>query len=299
MTRLAIMTRDAELPQRLAERFPERDVIQLVAIDVAVAARQRAALEGALSPAERIELAATVTPMADASLQAARRRRVVARACLRRILGWYCSAAPHSLPLVRDAAGKPRLATATPADRLRFNASHSGDVLLVALALDLDVGVDIEVVCPLADPLLIARQHFSAGEVLELSRLDEPQRTQAFYAGWTRKEAFLKATGDGLAGDFRSFDVSLRPGEPARIRRFYGRRTAERPDAWRIHSFEPVAGALAAIAVRSRTARYCWQALPERGGWDPRAAVAHGANIDFAASAYPSADQEGSRPWTR
>ena len=196
--------------------------------------------------------------MSDVTCSVASRihwRVSVIRACLRRILGRCCGMDPHSLRIVTGSRGKPSLSR--PAG-VRFNASHSGALLLVGVALDLEIGVDIEEIRPIDDVMLIADHHLSEAERLALRSLPAAGRTAAFYAAWTRKEAFVKATGTGLGGDFHAFDVTLLPDEPARLTALRGRWSAERVDAWRIHAFRPRAGFVAAVAARTRTSRLRW-----------------------------------------
>jgi 4'-phosphopantetheinyl transferase len=128
-----------------------------------------------------------------------RRRFVAGRAALRQLLGERLRVPPPEIPIVVDERGKPHLAEGT-LPRWHFNLSHSGDLVLVALAENGPVGVDVEKVRPLDHWRALATRSFSPAEVCELESLTETERTPAFFAIWTRREAFLKATGAGLAG---------------------------------------------------------------------------------------------------
>lgn len=147
-----------------------------------------------------------------AELQAAERlhskaagsRFVVRRAVRRIILGAYLSLPPRALDFSLGDAGKPRLTGHT--NGLQFNASHSGNLALIAVTRATPIGVDIERVRPTpADR--IANRFFSPTERSTLMQVPRTQRLEAFFQYWTRKEAFLKATGDGLRRSLDSFDV--------------------------------------------------------------------------------------------
>jgi 4'-phosphopantetheinyl transferase len=139
---------------------------------------------------------------------------ILARGALRILLGRYLNTAPADLAFTYGAKGKPALAG--PA-RLQFNASHSADLALFAFTMDCELGVDIEAVRPMPDLEDIARRFFSADETAELMALSPGQRDQAFFLCWTRKEAYIKATGEGLSAPLDAFCVTLRPGDPARM----------------------------------------------------------------------------------
>ena len=192
-----------------------------------------------------------------------RRRFVVARATLRLLLGRYLNLAPVRVRLSYGAHGKPALDASQRETDLRFNVTHSEDLALYAFARGRDVGVDLEWVRPLADAQPIAEAFFSARERAALLELAPHQRQQAFYACWTRKEAYLKARGDGLAVPLDQFDVSLAPDEPARLLGVQGDRRER--TRWSLRELTPAAGTVAALAVRvpaasgRRWALQCWQ----------------------------------------
>lgn len=124
-----------------------------------------------------------------------------ARAGLRRVLAGYLGEDPVALR-IRDQ-GKPRLEPKSP---LRFNVSHSGDVALIAVATEREVGVDVERIDERRDVESLARRTFLVGEQAALGEADDP--LIAFHRHWAAKEAFAKATGKGLRS-MRSFEVSL------------------------------------------------------------------------------------------
>jgi 4'-phosphopantetheinyl transferase len=135
------------------------------------------------------------------------RRWSRARAALRGVLAAYAGADPavvriERAPCVRCGGphGKPFLAAPEAAGWLRFNLSHSGDLALVAVAHGREVGVDVEEMRPGRPLARIAERGFTAAEHAGLRSLPEDERDRAFYRLWARKEAYLKATGEGLAG---------------------------------------------------------------------------------------------------
>jgi len=176
-----------------------------------------------------------------------RERFTASRGLLREVLARYAGATPASLEITADDLGKPRLGGRCGEGRLRFNVSHSADLWLSAVALHREVGVDVEAIRADRTHDRIARRFFSPGEVAALDALPESDRVLAFHACWTRKEAWLKARGFGLTLPLDSFDVTLRPGEEARL-------LATRLDPadavrWRLVSLDPAEGFTAALAV--------------------------------------------------
>ena len=142
---------------------------------------------------------------------------VVARGLLRVILAGYLQARPQQLRFIYGAHGKPSLADEFGGGALQFNLSHSHGQALYAVACRRQVGVDIEQVRSDFTWLEIARRFFSPGEVDTLGSLPPEQQTEAFFNCWTRKEAYIKARGEGLSLPLDQFSVSLAPGEPAAL----------------------------------------------------------------------------------
>jgi 4'-phosphopantetheinyl transferase len=146
--------------------------------------------------------------------------------------------------------GKPRICGGY---RLRFNLSHSGGQALYALALDCEVGVDLEQIRPMPDCDSIAARFFSAAEVRDLLSVPPDQRVEAFFACWTRKEAYVKAVGDGLCLPLDSFRVSMLPSEPPQLDA-----TGDSHE-WSLFDVSPGQGyAAALVGERSRTEVYGW-----------------------------------------
>ncbi len=176
-----------------------------------------------------------------------RRRFTVGRAFQRTILGAYLGRPPASLVYLYGPKGKPALAPGHGAGTLDFNLSNSEEMALIGVTAGRELGVDIELVRELSDLEALAERFFSTDESRILLALPEAARPTGFFNCWTRKEAYLKAIGDGLSAPLNAFDVTLVPGEPARMTALEG--SAERAAAWRFFHLEPAAGYLGAVAI--------------------------------------------------
>jgi len=124
------------------------------------------------------------------------------------------------------------------------------------------VGVDIECIRPLPDLDEIAERVFSPEERLALRRLPPARRPEGFFNCWTRKEAYVKAIGSGLAHPLTRFTVSLAPGAPARLEHVDD--DPDAPERWRLETLVPDPGHVAAIAVEGLTTQIAWDSPPER-----------------------------------
>lgn len=144
----------------------------------------------------------------------ARRRHVLARAALRSILAAYLGQAPAALRIEAGGRGKPALAPSQP---LRFNLSHCGDHMLLALALDREIGVDLELQRPLRDLDALAARILAPGEHAQLDASPRDSRVATLLRFWTCKEALAKAHGHGIGLDLRSLCVELAPRSGARV----------------------------------------------------------------------------------
>jgi 4'-phosphopantetheinyl transferase len=143
----------------------------------------------------------------------------VCRGVLRRLLARYGAGPASGLRFEYSAAGKPRLPVEHNAARLEFNVAHSHGAAVIGVTRGRPLGVDVECVRPLTDLADLVRMYFAAEEQAEFWSLPEAVRTRAFFAGWTRKEAFLKATGEGLGRPLGSFALTLAPDRAARLLR--------------------------------------------------------------------------------
>jgi 4'-phosphopantetheinyl transferase len=174
-----------------------------------------------------------------------RDRFVACRAWLRALLGERLGRDAFGLRFEYGPSGKPGLAGSGP----RFNVSHSDRYALLAVAERGEVGVDIERIRPMRDMDSVAERVFSVAERAALNRVPGERRVEAFFAGWTRKEAYIKARGEGI-GLLSAIEVALAPGEAARLIRVAGQ-----PDElgrWSIEAFAPVAGFAAAVCLEGR-----------------------------------------------
>src|SRR5262245_31893613 len=141
-----------------------------------------------------------------------RRRYRGAHTAVRTVLGGYLQRHPCDLRFESGPHGKPRLADAT--HDLRFNLSHSHERALLAVTLGREVGVDIEHMRPVPDMFGVARHVFSPREMTCLRAASSEQQHDMFFRIWTRKESFIKATGDGMHYPLKSLDVSTEPSAP-------------------------------------------------------------------------------------
>jgi 4'-phosphopantetheinyl transferase len=182
---------------------------------------------------------------------------VVARGLLRVLLGRYLRQDPRHLHFTYGPHGKPALATDTGRASMHFNVSHSHGLALYAITRGREVGVDVERIRPAVVQEQIAEHFFSPREVIVLRALPPPLQAPAFFACWTRKEAYIKAKGDGLTLPLDQFEVSLAPGEPAALLR-----TAWDPQeaaGWALQDLAPAPGYRAAVAVAGHDWRLiCW-----------------------------------------
>ena len=179
-----------------------------------------------------------------------RRRFVVAHGALRQILGTYLERQPETLAFAAGPNGKPSLAGDEPGRRrLEFNLSHSGDLALVAVAWDRPVGVDLEEWERDMNHLELAERFFSPAERESLRALaaSADDLVRGFFAAWSRKEAYLKASGHGVTRGLHHFDVTLTPHEPARL--LADRRDAEALERWRMVALPPAPGFSGALVA--------------------------------------------------
>lgn len=147
-----------------------------------------------------------------------RERFLAGRGLLRSILGVCVGLPPADVPLQLGPFGKPALdGSLERRTRLRFNISHSGRVVLLALTCAGEIGVDVEAVILPDDWRTVVSRFFSLRERTELAALPASQCAPAFFSGWTRKEACLKATGKGLAANPVAVEVTLAPRRMARL----------------------------------------------------------------------------------
>jgi len=161
------------------------------------------------------------------------------RAALRRLLARRTGTAPESLAFDYGDRGKPSLR----GSGLNFNISHAGTWFACAISDGPAIGIDIEHIRPLEDMAAMARHFFAPAEVARLESLPEADRTHSFFQCWTRKEAVIKATGEGVSRPLDSFEVAFGPAAAPALLRLDDHRNP----GWSMLSFDPAPDTIAAL----------------------------------------------------
>lgn len=169
---------------------------------------------------------------------------VVARGALRTILSRYVGVPASTLSFAYGRQGKPRLAMA---GSLQFNLSHSGEIALLGVTHLQTVGIDVEQIRELPDMLGVAEHFFARAEYEQLLQLPTNRHPQAFFECWTRKEAYLKAIGEGLTRPLDQFRVSFGDGQPPRLLSVVG--YPDEAGQWSLKSVVPALNYIAAVIV--------------------------------------------------
>ncbi len=191
-----------------------------------------------------------------------RRRFIIRHAILRLLLGNYLCLDPKRLLFFYGKNGKPMLAGKHGKPTIFFNMSCSVDLALYGFNRDSAIGVDTEFVRDISEMDQVAERFFSKRENRELRALSGGQEKTAFFNCWTRKEAFIKATGDGLSQPLDSFDVSLTPGERARLLEIKG--DSKEASKWSLHSLTLAPNYTSAFAVMSHDYKLKVHCYPKR-----------------------------------
>ena len=178
--------------------------------------------------------------------EASRRTFVICRGMLRSFLGCYLGEQPARLEFAYTQYGRPELVRSSEQNSVEFNLSHTADFALLAFSRDRRIGIDIERVRGDFDTSEIAERFFSECERSRLREIASAERHLAFFRCWTRKEAFIKALGEGLSHPLDTFDVSIERESPPRL-------LATRPDAtdaehWLLWDVTVPSGYVAALA---------------------------------------------------
>ena len=182
-----------------------------------------------------------------------RRRFTVRRAQLRRLLASYLGIEPQAVRFRTGDREKPYLAedlTRDLAEPLQFNLSDCEDVAFVGVKVGLELGVDAEIVRPMPDALSISRSFFARDEQEVLAAVPPVETDATFFRCWTRKEAYIKAIGEGLAVPLDSFTVSMKKHERTRFLSFAGLPGEEQH--WTLEHLEPEPDIFVAVAARQR-----------------------------------------------
>ncbi|HVO58040.1 MAG TPA: 4'-phosphopantetheinyl transferase superfamily protein [Dongiaceae bacterium] len=173
-----------------------------------------------------------------------RRRFSICRGALRTLLANYLQTEPRSIALEVAPHGKPYLAKLQNKKEIEFNLSHSGELALAAFGRGGPIGVDLERIRLDVDELDLADRYFSLAEIVELRELQNSFRRLGFFNCWTRKEAYVKAHGEGLSIPLASFSVSLAPGQAAKL-------LAPDSATWRIFQIAPGQGFTGAVVTQA------------------------------------------------
>jgi 4'-phosphopantetheinyl transferase len=183
---------------------------------------------------------------------------IVARGVLRTILGGYLNRVPECLSICYGSHGKPALAGQSDADAIRFSVSHSDGVAVYAVTRGRELGIDVERIRFDLAVVEIAERFFSRREVAMLRALPTEGQHQAFFRCWTRKEAYIKARGEGLSLRLDEFDVLMPPGQPVAV--LATQRDPSEASRWSFQELTLDPGYAAALAAEGHGWRLaCWQ----------------------------------------
>jgi 4'-phosphopantetheinyl transferase len=172
-------------------------------------------------------------------------RFIAGRAQLRILLARYLRADPAALDFLYGPFGKPALTTSWARSKLAFNLAHSEDLAVAAIART-ECGIDVERVRPQPDMDELVARFFSPRETVSFQRLPAGQKPQAFFNLWTRKEAWLKAIGEGIGRSLDRVEVSFLPEEPAQLLALPG--NSKLAASWSLLALSPAPGFTAALA---------------------------------------------------
>ncbi|MBD0325490.1 MAG: 4'-phosphopantetheinyl transferase superfamily protein [Pyrinomonadaceae bacterium] len=187
-----------------------------------------------------------------------RERFIIAHGALRSVLSCYLNQEACQLRFSYSPYGKPALAHGLGDDALRFNMSHSDQLALIAVTRGREIGVDIERINAAVAHEKIAERFFSPAEVFKLRSLPVDVQAKAFFNCWTRKEAYIKARGEGLSLPLDQFDVSLVPGEAAAL--LSTKDDTQEAARWSLHELSPGSDYVAAVAIKGHDWNLkCWQ----------------------------------------
>jgi len=238
---------DSALAQRAAAGL-DCDEIQVWSARVPAAETDLSRFTAALSPDERERASRFIAPEPLCHF-------VFGRALLRQLLGACLNLDPATLAFGYQPRGKPYLSRPESGGDLCFNLSHSGRMMAIGLTRGREIGVDVESIERLDDWQLPTGRIFSPRDICELKSLPEAQQREAFFNGWTRKEAYLKATGEGLTDALPAIEVTLTPGKEPELLGLPGGPEAARP--WAIRSIPLPPGYVGAVVFATTLSSPC------------------------------------------
>ena len=169
-----------------------------------------------------------------------RNRFIVRLGILRTILGFYMGVEPDEVRFCYGNHGKPRLRNAFGKTGINFNLSHSEGLALYVFSRDHEIGIDVERIHDIPEMEEIVERFFSGKENVVFRALPRSKKREAFFNCWTRKEAFIKAIGEGLFYPLDKFDVSFTPDEPSRLLSIDG--DSEKASQWFMLNLKPASG---------------------------------------------------------
>jgi 4'-phosphopantetheinyl transferase len=212
------------------------------------------ALSDTLCPAERRRAARFHLPEHRA-------RFIAGRGLLRAVLSRCLGTEPGRIDFRYGKHGKPELESRFAESRLQFNLAHCENLALIAVAQGKRIGIDVERIRVLPDAGELVTRFFSPRENAAFHALPAAQQSEAFFNLWTRKEAWLKATGDGISRYLAQVEVTFLPGEPARL---LSLPESLRPHSvWSLRDLRPAAGFVGALSVQGKSGQVeCWR-------WEP------------------------------
>jgi 4'-phosphopantetheinyl transferase len=183
-----------------------------------------------------------------------RRRFTLARGALRMILAGYLNIAPNLIAFTYGPQGKPFLSSNSL--QIQFNVAHSEELALIAVSSERELGVDVERVRPLIPAEQIMENFFSLREAADLRSLPKDLAEAAFFACWTRKEAYVKARGGGISIPFDSFDVSVDPSRPPALLDVHG--SPLEALRWGMVDLQPADGYAGSLVAQGRELHFAY-----------------------------------------
>jgi len=197
-------------------------------------------------------------------------RFIRGRGALRFLLGEYLDCRPEKLAFSYGSRGKPFL-TGAAENKLQFNVAHSESLALIAFAEFAEIGVDVEFARRVPDFDELVNRFFSQREAASFAALSLELKPTAFFNLWTRKEALLKATGEGICSALNRVEVAFLPNEPARLLALPDNQEAGN---WTLRELAPAQGYAAALAIEKREFKLkCWRFAPDGKTTEPRSKV--------------------------
>ncbi len=217
----------------------DRDKVHIWAMPLVVPADYLARLAATLSDDERARAERY-------RFDDPREKFIACRGQMRSILGCYVDESPERICFRYGGLGKPSLAAPWDEAGIEFNVSNSGDVGLLAVAVERVLGVDVERIRPISNLRGMIDRYFAPSEREVLRTYADPECQTAFYRGWTRKEAVMKATSRGLSISPENIVVTVAADEPTRVVAVNDIHSTH--DRWWLHHLEPADGYIAALA---------------------------------------------------